>query len=129
MEYISAEDVSWVPAPADNFTGRVWFGPVSRSDDRTLSVLGVSFDPGARTDWHTHPDGQVLYVVAGSGKVGTADGEVVTIGPGDTVYAPPGEEHWHGASAASPMTHLSLTTGGETAWLPRKVTEEEYAGD
>ena len=126
MEHRPADSVDWVPAPEENFTGRVSFGALSQAEDRSLNALGVSFQPGARTDWHTHPEGQVLYVVSGTGRVGTTAGEVVTIGPGDTVYSPPGEEHWHGAGPHSRMTHLSLTTGGATIWRARKVTEEEY---
>ena len=129
MQHRSAEEQEWESAPPENFTGRVWFGPLSQGDDRVLNALGVSFEPGARTDWHTHPEGQVLYVVSGAGRVGTSHGEVVTIGPGDAVYSPPGEVHWHGAGPDSPMTHLSLTTGGATEWHPRKVTDEEYVPD
>lgn len=126
MEHVTAESLRWEEAPSEYFTGRVWFGPLSQAEDRPLNALGVMFEPGARTDWHTHPEGQVLYVVSGAGRVQTADGETVEIGPGDVVYSPPGEEHWHGAAPHSHMMHLSLTTGGATEWLPEKVTEEDY---
>ena len=127
MERNSAEDRVWNAAPAEHFTGNVWFGPLApRPRPDSLNALGVHFEAGARTDWHTHPDGQVLYVTDGAGFVQTAGGESVKIGPGDVVYAPAGEEHWHGASPSSHMTHLSLTSHGDTQWLPRKVTDDEY---
>lgn len=126
MEHTRAESLSWERAPEEHFTGRVWFGALSQAPDRPLNALGVLFEPEARTDWHTHPEGQVLYVVSGTGRVQTADGETVEVGPGDVVHTPPGEEHWHGAAPHSHMLHLSLTTGGATEWKPRKVAEEDY---
>ena len=125
MEYRPASEHAWTKAPAENFTGDVWFGPLSEVEG-ALNALGVQFTPGARTDWHWHPDGQVLYVVSGAGLVQTAEGETVEISAGDVVYSPSGELHWHGARPDSPMMHLSLTTGGATVWEPRKVTDEEY---
>lgn len=123
MEHRSAGSVEWTRAPSDHFTGSVLFGPYT--SDGVISVLGVEFEPGARTDWHSHPEGQVLYVVAGAGRVGTQAGAIAEVAAGDVVYAPPGEVHWHGASPTSPMTHLSLTTD-ETVWHPDKVTDEQY---
>ena len=102
---------------------------LSRTGDPVRSVymrIGVLFEPGARTDWHTHPEGQVLYIASGAGKVQKDDGETVHVSAGDVVYSPAGETHWHGASENSYLMHLSLTTGGPTEWLPRKVTDEEY---
>jgi len=127
MEHKPAESVEWESAPSEHFTGRVWFGSLSQADDRPLNTLGVTFEPGARTDWHTHPEGQVLYVVDGVGRVQTADGETIEVSAGDVVHSPPGEEHWHGAAPHSPMTHLSLTTGGATEWMPKKVSDEDYS--
>lgn len=127
MEHRPATTHHWSPSPAEHFTGAVWFGPLSQVDG-ALNALAVQFTPGARTDWHWHPDGQVLYVVSGSGLVANADGERVEISAGDVVYAPPGEVHWHGARPDSPMMHLSLTTGGATVWEPRKVTDDDYGG-
>lgn len=124
MEHTPASQLRWDPAPEDNFTGRAWFGPLSQQGP--LNALGVLFEPGARTDWHSHPEGQVLYVASGAGRVQNEEGETVEVGPGDVVYSPPGELHWHGAGPDSYMMHLSLTTGGATEWAPRKVTEEEY---
>ncbi|MDH3498481.1 MAG: cupin domain-containing protein [Acidimicrobiia bacterium] len=126
MEYTPTQDHVWFDAPVANFTGEVRFSHMSHKTEERLNVLGVHFEPGARTDWHTHPEGQVLYVVGGEGLVQTADGETVEITAGDVVYSPPGELHWHGAQPTSPMMHLSLTTGGATEWQPRKVTDQEY---
>lgn len=125
MDHTPAEHVTWKSAPAEHFTGRVLMGPLSQ-DPEALNALGVHFDPGARTDWHSHPAGQVLYIVSGSGRVATETGEMIDVSPGDIVHAPAGEMHWHGASPYSPMFHLSLTTGGQTEWTARKVTDEEY---
>ena len=126
MEHTRAERIGWEPALEEHFTGDVWFGLLSQAADGGLKALGVQFAPSARTDWHSHPDGQVLYVASGAGVVQTEGGETIEISAGDVVYAPPGELHWHGAGSNSPMMHLSLTTGGETVWEPRKVTDEEY---
>ena len=123
MEHRPAENVEWADAPPENFTGKVRFGPLSQ--DGPLLALGVSFEPGARTDWHWHAEGQVLYVTEGAGLVQDDAGATVEVSAGDTVYTPPNQVHWHGARPNSPMTHLSLTTGG-TTWEPRKVTDEEY---
>jgi quercetin dioxygenase-like cupin family protein len=124
MHHTAAEKIAWIPAPGEHFTGRVWFGPLSNTEEG-INALAVQFEPGARTDWHSHPEGQVLYVVHGAGMVQNDVGTTVEVSPGDVVYAPPGEVHWHGAAPASPMMHLSLTIGS-ASWEPRKVTDEEY---
>jgi quercetin dioxygenase-like cupin family protein len=124
MDHTAAERIEWSPAPDEHFTGKVWFGPLSNHEDG-ISALAVQFEPGARTDWHSHSKGQVLYIVNGAGLVQTDDGTTVEVSSGDVIYAPPGEVHWHGAMPASPMMHLSLTIGS-AAWEPRKVTDEEY---
>ena len=126
MEHTPAESLHWVEAPAEHFTGKVWFGPLSRAEDRPLNALGVMFEPAARTDWHTHPEGQVLYVVSGAGRVQTADGETVEVGPGDVVHRAPSPHIWHGAAPDSYLMHLSLTTGGDTEWKSEKVSDEDY---
>lgn len=129
MKHMPAEGVSWFEAGDEHFTGDVWHGKhYPPADPADLNVLGVAFAPGARTDWHSHPAGQVLYVVSGTARVQTEGGEVVEAGPGDAVHAPAGELHWHGATPDSPMTHLSITHGGATEWEARKVTDEEYDG-
>ena len=126
MEHKPAEDIKWVEAGDEHFTGSVFFGSLSAAADRSLNTLGVLFEPGARTDWHTHPEGQVLYVASGAGMVQTDDRETVRVSAGDVVYSPAGERHWHGATETSFLMHLSLTTGGETQWLSDKVNEEDY---
>ena len=127
MEHIAAEKLTWSRAPEEHFTGEVWFGPmVEPSAPEALSVLGVLFTPQARTDWHSHPGGQTLYVVSGAGYVATEHGDTTLIGPGDVVLAPAGELHWHGATRHSHLVHLSLTTGGETEWSSQEVSDDEY---
>ena len=127
MEHTPAGRLEWEPAPQEHFTGRAWFGPLSQADDRPLNALGVLFEPGARTDWHSHVEGQVLYVVSGAGRVGNADGGTVEVAPGDVVHTPPGEAHWHGATPTSYMMHLSLTTAA-TEWSDRGVNDDDYRG-
>ena len=129
MDFTGAQDIEWEEAPATHFTGPVRFGAhYSPQDPDDLNVLGVHFGPGARTDWHSHPGGQVLYVTEGAGFVATQDGARAEITAGDVVHAPPGEVHWHGARANSHMVHLSLTWRGATQWTQHKVTDEEYPG-
>ncbi len=129
MQLQRGEDLEWVRAPQEWFTGTAQFGgqyvPTHEED---LNVLGVSFEPGARTDWHTHPAGQVIYVLEGRALVQVDGGDRVEAGPGDTVHSPAGELHWHGATPDASMIHLSITYGGATQWVDRKVTDEEYAG-
>jgi quercetin dioxygenase-like cupin family protein len=90
----------------------------------------VTFEPGARTAWHTHPVGQTLYVLAGTGRVQTDGGPVLEIHPGDVVWIPPGEKHWHGAGPATMMTHLAMQesddSGSFATWLEH-VTDAQYA--
>jgi quercetin dioxygenase-like cupin family protein len=126
VEHTPAEEINWVEAGDEHFTGTVFFGPLSAAPDRTLNTLGVLFEPGARTDWHSHPDGQVLYVASGAGTVQTKDGRTARLSAGDVVFSPAGEVHWHGATKTSYLMHLSLTTGGATEWLPEKVSDEDY---
>lgn len=126
MEHTPAESINWQASGNEHFTGSVSNGPLSRAGDRSLTALAVLFQPGARSDWHSHPDGQVLYITSGAGRVQTEDGQTVHVSAGDVVFAPPGEKHWHGASETSHMMHLSLTTGGATEWLTEKVSDEDY---
>ena len=124
MEHGRAGDVVWADAPAENYTGRVRFS--SLIDRGPLNVLAVRFEAAARTDWHSHPEGQALYVVEGRGRIQDDDGTTVEFGAGDALYTPSGQVHWHGAGPDGPMTHISLTTGGATIWEPRKVADKEY---
>lgn len=127
MNHLESSDIEWEDAPPEHFTGSVRFGShYSPQDPDDLNVLGVHFSPGARTDWHSHPGGQVIYVTEGAGYVATEDGDRVTITAGDVVHAPPNQLHWHGAVPGSHMVHLSLTWRGATEWDARKVTDDEY---
>ena len=126
MEHTGVADLKWERGSAETFTGTVWSSAMSRAPERTVAALGVLFEPAARTFWHSHPDGQVLYVASGSGRVGNFDGKLVEIAAGDVVYTPAGESHWHGATPNSYLMHISITTGGATVWEPRAVTDGEY---
>lgn len=118
-------------APESTFTGDVYLTPVHRGEPPSyLTAVLVRFTPGARTHWHSHEVGQTLHVMEGVGLVATRDGEVVRVRAGDTVVAPPGEEHWHGAAGNTFMSHLGVLEarpGGDdpTTWL-EPVTDEQY---
>ena len=116
--------------PEDWFTGAVRVdAPFSGSG--ALSAGTVTFEPGARTAWHTHPLGQTLLVTAGFGRVQRAGAGVEEIRPGDIVWIEPGEKHWHGAAADCAMTHVAIAEmkdGAAVTWL-EKVTDAEYGGD
>jgi quercetin dioxygenase-like cupin family protein len=104
------------------FTGRVLLDPVlTAGDTRINSVL---FEPGGRTYWHSHDEGQVLLVAHGRGMVATRDGHQHELTAGDTVYAPPGEVHWHGAAPTSFMVHTAVSLG-TTRWLD-EVGDDDY---
>jgi quercetin dioxygenase-like cupin family protein len=116
--------------PGDWFTGTVRIDPLFQAEEpaRTLAV-SVTFEPGARTAWHVHPLGQRLIVTAGCGFVQSWGGAVETIRPGDVVSCPPGEKHWHGATATTAMTHIAIVEqlGGKTVEWLEKVSDEQYA--
>jgi len=126
MEYKPAKTIAWESQSEEHFTGEAWFGPWSRVSKEGLNALNVLFAPGSRTDWHTHVEGQVLYCIGGAGLVQTDAAETVEMSPGDVVYSPPGERHWHGATPHKHFEQLSLTTGGDTEWFPEKVSDEDY---
>jgi quercetin dioxygenase-like cupin family protein len=115
--------------PADYFTGAVRVDPLFQAADPARVVgASVTFEPGARTAWHTHPLGQTLVVTAGCGWAQRDGGPVEEIRPGDVVWFPPLEKHWHGATATTGMTHLAIqeALNGKTVdWL-EKVSDEEY---
>jgi quercetin dioxygenase-like cupin family protein len=113
--------------PAETFTGAVFVDPITRGlPPSGLNVAAVRFTPGARTAWHSHQGGQTLYVTEGRGLVQARGEQMTELNPGDVVYAPDGEEHWHGARPGHFMTHLSITEGPPT-WGPH-VTDAEYRG-
>ena len=90
--------------PASTFTGDVYINPIYRGEEPSRMIVSlVRFTPGARTNWHSHALGQTLHVTDGIGLVQTRDGTAIRMRPGDTVYTPPGQEHWHGATAGRPF--------------------------
>jgi quercetin dioxygenase-like cupin family protein len=118
-------------ANAEYFTGRVRVDPLFQAPD-PARVRGacVTFEPGARTAWHTHPLGQTLIVIAGSGRAQRWGGPVEEIRPGDVVWCAPGEKHWHGAAPTTAMTHFAIQehlNGKSADWL-EKVGDEQYQG-
>jgi len=104
------------PMESENFDGAARRRDLGATEAPNCRALVVSFEPGARTHWHAHREGQLIYGLEGSGRVGVRSGETVEIGPGDLVHAPPGEEHWHGAAEDRGLTHLALSFG-ETDWF------------
>ena len=120
-----------VKTPAQNFTGDVYMTPVYRGTEPSrMTVALVRFTPGAHTNWHRHAVGQTLHITDGIGLVGTRDGTVIRVRAGDTVVCPPDEEHWHGATADTFMSHLamleSLSDGGDpTTWL-EPLADDRY---
>ncbi len=115
--------------PADYFTGTVWQDPIIEAPAPAL-IRGarVSFEPGARTAWHTHPLGQTLHVISGAGRVQTWGGPVQEIRAGDTVWIPPNEKHWHGAAPTTGMVHIALQEaldGKHVEWMEH-VSDEQY---
>ncbi len=115
--------------PAEWFTGEVWIDEVGNMPTADpVRALHVHFTPGARTAWHTHPGGQVLYIVDGVGRV-QAEGEPVReVRPGDTVHIGAGERHWHGASPERLMSHIAMS-GGETTIWHEHVPDEQYLAE
>jgi quercetin dioxygenase-like cupin family protein len=116
-------------APKEYFTGTVWQDPIIvTAAPARLVVNRVSFEPGARTNWHSHPFGQTLYVVAGLGLVQKEGEAVREIRPGDVVWIPPGEKHWHGGSSTNGMTHIAMQEAldGNTATWMEPVTDAQY---
>jgi quercetin dioxygenase-like cupin family protein len=116
-------------ASQEYFTGTVWQDPiVAAPAPARLAATRVTFEPGARTAWHTHPLGQTLYVTAGVGRIQSLGGPVREIRAGDVVWIPPGEKHWHGASPTNGMTHIAMQEaldGSFASWM-EQVTDAEY---
>jgi quercetin dioxygenase-like cupin family protein len=108
---------------SDTFTGEVWMDPVLEATDGVM-VNSVFFAPRSRTHWHRHEHGQVLYVTSGQGRIRSRDGQGGTIRTGDTVWIPPGEEHWHGADESTYVVHLAISLGA-TDWLDA-VADADY---
>jgi quercetin dioxygenase-like cupin family protein len=115
--------------PEAYFTGAVRVDPVFQvGDPLRLSAATVTFEPGARTAWHTHPLGQTLIVTAGLGWVQAEGGPIEEVRPGDVVWFPPGEKHWHGAAATTAMTHIAIQEAldGKTVDWMEHVSDDQY---
>jgi quercetin dioxygenase-like cupin family protein len=114
---------------SDWFTGTVWQDPIVEAPEPArVRAVKVTFEPGARTAWHTHPLGQTLHLISGVGLIGLRHDHPKIINAGDTVWIPPNEEHWHGATPTNSMTHIAIQesmNGSVANWL-EKVADAEY---
>ncbi|TMH37535.1 MAG: cupin domain-containing protein [Betaproteobacteria bacterium] len=129
MEVARSGSQSSAKGSAQYFTGSVRVDPLfpAREPSRTSGGL-VTFEPGARSAWHTHPLGQTLIVTSGLGWAQCDGGPIEEIRPGDVIWFPPGEKHWHGATATTAMTHIAITeslNGKNVDWM-EKVSDEQY---
>jgi quercetin dioxygenase-like cupin family protein len=114
---------------AEYFTGNVRMDPLHQAEAPTrVTCASVTFEPGARTAWHSHPLGQTLIVTAGCGLVQNSGGSIEKIRPGDVVWSQPGEKHWHGATPTTAMMHISIVEqlDGKSAEWMEKVSDEQY---
>ena len=129
MEIIRVGSQPSGKGPADWFTGAVRIDPLfTANESRRGAASSVTFEPGARTAWHTHPLGQTLIVTAGSGWVQRDGGPVEEIHPGDVVWFSPGEKHWHGAKSTTALTHIAIQenlNGKVVEWM-EKVSDQDY---
>jgi quercetin dioxygenase-like cupin family protein len=131
MKIVNSKDRPSRKGRAEWFTGAVWIDEIFvGAEPSRLRAFRVSFEPGARTAWHTHPVGQTLHVLSGTGLVQLEGGPVQKMHPGDTVMIAPMERHWHGAAAGNTMVHLAMqetdAQGVDVVWLD-PVSDEEYA--
>jgi quercetin dioxygenase-like cupin family protein len=129
MEIKRAGSVASASGSADWFTGTVRIDPLFNSfAPERVQGANVTFEPGARTAWHTHPLGQTLVIVSGLGRVQREGGAIEEVRPGDVVWFAPGEKHWHGASPTTAMTHMALqeVQDGKVVDRMEKVTDEQY---
>ena len=127
---ITRSGIDTAAGRSDWFTGRVYIDTIaSPSGASRLSASSVHFTPAARTAWHTHPNGQTIYVLEGVGLAQRRGGPIEVIRPGDRVFFEPGEEHWHGAAPTRFMTHLAMLQvdeEGNSATWGEHVTDPEY---
>ena len=131
MKIVTSDVLGCRRGPAEWFSGTVWIDDVVTAGEPARFVAArVSFEPGARTAWHTHPRGQALHVLSGVGLVQLKGVPAQLIRPGDTVWIEAGEEHWHGAAPGHTMVHLAIQekdeAGATVVWL-EQVTDAEYA--
>lgn len=131
MKIIRSGSLPSVTGPEQWFTGKVRIdAPFQATEPAKVGGATVTFEPGARTAWHTHPLGQTLIVTQGRGWLQAEGEEAQTLNQGDIAWIPPGVKHWHGASSQTAMTHIAIAeaeNGSPVTWLD-KVTDEEYAG-
>nr|WP_043834928.1 cupin domain-containing protein [Roseomonas aerilata] len=129
MEIMRAGSRPSAKGPGDWFTGTVRVDPLFDAPDPARAAAAhVTFEPGARTAWHTHPLGQMLFVTSGLGRVQREGGPVEEIRPGDVVWFPPGEKHWHGAGPTTAMSHIAVQeklNGSPVTWM-EKVSDADY---
>lgn len=132
MKIIKNGQLNSVTGPQDWFTGSVIIDPLFQKEDATKAAGAlVTFEPGARTVWHTHPAGQTLIVQSGLGWVQREGGPIEEIRPGDVIYFEPDEKHWHGASPHKAMSHIAIqeeVNGDVVTWMER-VSDEQYQRD
>ena len=128
---MTRNSIATAPGPQEWFTGTVYIDAVAAAVERSrVSASSVHFTPGARTAWHTHPNGQTIWVTEGVGLAQSRGGPIEVIRPGDRVFFEPGEDHWHGAASNRLMVHLAILDvddeGNAAVWGDH-VTDEEYA--
>ncbi len=127
---VTKNSVETMAGPEEWFTGAVFIDAVAvPSDGSRISASSVHFTPGARTAWHTHPNGQTIFVTEGMGVAQRRGGPIEVIRPGDRVFFEPGEDHWHGAAPGRFMTHLAMMDvddDGNNATWGEHVTDQEY---
>ncbi|GKZ16016.1 cupin domain-containing protein [Haladaptatus sp. T7] len=132
MEITDSRSLPSTEGPEDYFTGDVRIDPLFNPEDEArAAAASVTFEPSARTAWHTHPLGQRLVITSGCGLVQREDGQIEEVRAGDVVWFPPGEKHWHGAQPEKAMTHIAIQEqldGEAVSWLEH-VTDDEYEGD
>jgi len=129
MDIMRAGSRPSAKGPAEWFTGTVRIDPLFQaSDPARVAGASVTFEPGARTAWHTHPLGQTLIVTAGFGRAQRWGGPIEEIRPGDVVWFPPNEKHWHGASPTTALTHIAVqeALGGKVVDWMEEVSDEQY---
>jgi quercetin dioxygenase-like cupin family protein len=124
MEIANSHQGPYERGDAGRFTGQVWLSPGLATGEGTRMMV-VHFSAGARTHWHAHPGGQLLYGVSGRGWVRSRGGRGQVLVPGDVVHIPPGEWHYHGGGPDSPMAHVSVSMGGPAQWGDA-VSDQEY---
>ncbi|HEX8044965.1 (R)-mandelonitrile lyase [Rhizobium sp.] len=129
MQFMPGGSRPAMKGPEANFTGSVTVDPIYSSNEHTSNTGGhVTFEPGARSAWHTHPAGQVLIVTTGTGWVQEEGGEKRVMRPGDVIWTPPGVKHWHGATDTNGVGHIAITNmkdGKNVDWM-EKVTDAQY---